>query len=470
MLKIQSHTTSRVLKALSVFGGVQVITIICSVVRNKLVALWLGPAGMGLLAVFNNTIDMLSGTTQLNLRQSAIRDLAADPGARIVAVVRRLAFILGCLGTAVCLLLSPLLSWWSFDSLDHILPFVILSPVMLLSSMAQGEYAVMQGRDKLKALAKSTMYASLTASLLSVPLFYFLRFEGILPVILCFAVCNAAFAGLMRVRLPRVDMNLRQALREGRSMLSLGAYLTVSSAVTLLASYLFITYLTHFYGEAATGLYNTGYTLVNSYVGMIFMAIAMEYYPRLSSARGRRHHSELIVSHEMSTALWVLIPVISIFICGARLIVNILYSSAFEAVIPYISMAVIGVGLRASSWCMAYAILARGDGGLYIITEASSAVAYLGLNIPLYHYFGLDGLGAAYILWYGIYAGVCYLIFRRRYGMRLVHGVGALLWLCTGWGVAVYCLNALIGPLWAALISIPPAIYLSAKALLAKKG
>ncbi len=34
--------SSRVLKVMSIFGSVQVVTIICSIVRVKLVALWIG--------------------------------------------------------------------------------------------------------------------------------------------------------------------------------------------------------------------------------------------------------------------------------------------------------------------------------------------------------------------------------------------------------------------------------------------
>ncbi len=44
-VKSTSSATSKVLKALGVFGSVQVVTILCSVIRTKLVALWIGPAG-----------------------------------------------------------------------------------------------------------------------------------------------------------------------------------------------------------------------------------------------------------------------------------------------------------------------------------------------------------------------------------------------------------------------------------------
>ena len=87
------------------FGGVQVVSNICSVVLNKLVAVWIGPAGMGLFSIFNSAIDMLRSGTSLGLRTSAVRDIAMAHGSgdtkalnRIVAVVRRWAWFISIFG------------------------------------------------------------------------------------------------------------------------------------------------------------------------------------------------------------------------------------------------------------------------------------------------------------------------------------------------------------------------------------
>ena len=104
---VRSATTAKVLKALSVFGGVQAVTIICSVFRAKFVALWIGPAGVGLITLYNSTIDLLSNTTQLNLRQSAVRDISTSRDkALVVAVTRRIALLLGVVGMLLVLLAS----------------------------------------------------------------------------------------------------------------------------------------------------------------------------------------------------------------------------------------------------------------------------------------------------------------------------------------------------------------------------
>lgn len=49
------NSYSHILKYTGLFGGVQGLNILVGVVRNKFTAMFLGPSGMGLLALFNST-------------------------------------------------------------------------------------------------------------------------------------------------------------------------------------------------------------------------------------------------------------------------------------------------------------------------------------------------------------------------------------------------------------------------------
>lgn len=451
-----SGTTRKVLKVLGIFGGVQAVNILCSVVRTKLAALWLGPAGVGLFAIFNSTMDMLAKTAQLNLDQSAVRDLACNrdnavAGPRTVAVVRKLSRLLGVGGFIAVLLCSPLISLWSFGSTAYTLSFAVLSLWMLFAITTNGEWAVMRGYDRLRALGKASLWSAPVAIAISIPLLYFLRLDGIVPVLLVYYGTTCAFTLLFRVRdIPQVKVSLRQAWREGGSMMRLGAYMTVSNTVTLLASNILVIYLNRRFGEGTVGIYQAGYTLVNTYVGIIFTAIAMEYYPRLATVAASRHRTEVVVSHEIKIAVWVLMPVAVAFICCSRLIIDILYSSEFHAALPYVALGACGVFFRASSWCIAYTILARGDGRIYVLTEVSSAIVYLALHIPLYNAMGFAGLGIAYVAWYAVYLGTVYAVYRFRYGLRLRPGIMPLTFAGFGWAALTVAASWLTSP-WQAL-------------------
>ena len=46
-----SNLSRTIVKAMGIFGSIQVFNILCSIVRTKLIALWIGPTGMGLFAI-----------------------------------------------------------------------------------------------------------------------------------------------------------------------------------------------------------------------------------------------------------------------------------------------------------------------------------------------------------------------------------------------------------------------------------
>jgi ABC-type branched-subunit amino acid transport system ATPase component len=50
-----------VMKATSIFGGVQVFNILIAIVRSKFIALFIGPSGMGIASLLNSTLGLING-------------------------------------------------------------------------------------------------------------------------------------------------------------------------------------------------------------------------------------------------------------------------------------------------------------------------------------------------------------------------------------------------------------------------
>lgn len=67
--------TASVMRAMTLISGTRVLILLCSVVRVKLVALWIGAAGVGLFGIYNSFIELMSVLTQLNVRDSSVRDI-----------------------------------------------------------------------------------------------------------------------------------------------------------------------------------------------------------------------------------------------------------------------------------------------------------------------------------------------------------------------------------------------------------
>ena len=418
------------MKAMGLFGGVQVMGILCSIIRTKLVAIWIGPVGVGLFGLFNNALEMINTGTNLGIRGSSVRDIsqavAGDDRtliSRIIVVVRRWSLWLGLGGALLTLLLSPLLSQVTFGTQDQMWGFVALSIAVLLMAISNGEQAVLQGSRRLKRLARASVSGTLLGLLISIPLFYWLRERSVLPSIIAYAACNALMMWLMRNKeFPATEVSRRDTVDMGRGFVRLGIYMTVGNFVTILAGYVFNAWLNQEAGTAVVGHYQAGYTLINKYTGLILTALGMEYYPRLAQVASDRLQLRESVSQEVSVAMLVLAPVVALFVLLRGPVIWLLYSQEFSVIEAMVSWGMVGTIMRALSWCMAFVILARGDGKTYVVTESVSAAVGLILNILFYRWWGITGLGLSFLVWYVVYTIIIAMVYFRHYHLSLSMG------------------------------------------------
>ena len=68
----------KLLKVMTLFGSVQGLNIIMNLVRAKFAAELLGPAGVGLNSIYNETREFIHSTTNLGMDQSGTREIARN--------------------------------------------------------------------------------------------------------------------------------------------------------------------------------------------------------------------------------------------------------------------------------------------------------------------------------------------------------------------------------------------------------
>ena len=405
---------------------------LCSLIRNKLVALWIGTAGVGVISLYNATLDMIKCMTLFNLRQGSVPKIAGETDPERQAMfcrhVELTSLIVGAIASVLVLVLSPFLSFFTFDSFDYTWGFALLAPTMLITSLGDARCGVLQGLGKLRALARVSLYSVALSTALAIPLFYFFRMAAIVPVLILFPLLVTVFAFLMpegRLKYPPHDRELFRATM--KSLLRLGSFLALGLAFGFIADYLLRVYLSYEGGVDTVGIFQAGYMIIKSYVGVFFTAITMEFFPRLSATINSRRFTSVIVSYEIGMSLWILMPLVVLFVAFGDLVVWLLYSSDFMDAVPYVTIAIIATVLRAVSWCFSYVILAKGDGKIYLLTEGISAVSLLAFSYFGWRMGGYEGLGWAYVGQFVAFTIATWAIFRWRYKLRLSSKVGVLL-------------------------------------------
>ena len=150
---------------MGLFGSVQGLNIIMSLVRNKIVAVLLGTTGMGLITLYNSTVKLLSDSTSMGLPMSAVRELSAayEQGdhkllCHKIRIIRMWTLLTALIGMLLCMVLSPLLNRFTFAVGNHTLQFVFLAPTIAFIALAAGESAILKATRQLRALALQSVY------------------------------------------------------------------------------------------------------------------------------------------------------------------------------------------------------------------------------------------------------------------------------------------------------------------------
>ena len=395
-----------VLKYTGIFGGVQGLNVIVSLVRNKFVALLLGPSGMGLVSLFNTTVQFISQSTHFGISMSAVRHLSDYPDddthpqiEHFVKVVRAWSMLTALLGMLVCITFGPFLSSTTFAWGDHSLHFILLSPAVAMLAVTGGETAILKGRRRLKSLAMVQVGSVLAALLISVPVYYFFGEAGIVPVIVLMAFVTMVLTIRESTRLyPFQLRGAKGILGDGMEMIRLGVAFTLagiigSSAEMLIRSWLNVT------GDLdVLGLYNVGYMITITYAGMVFSAMESDYFPRLSGVQKDFAATNECVNRQMEVSLLLLSPMLAGLIIFLPLMVPLLFSQQFLPVTGMAQVAALAMYMKVLTLPVAYITLARGKSLAYLFLETSYFVVFVFLMMVCYDLWGLLGTGIAIAL------------------------------------------------------------------------
>lgn len=453
----EKRSYRQVMQATSLFGGVQVVNILISLVRSKVVAVLIGPLGMGIVSLLNSTMGLVNEVTNLGLDRSAVKDIsfARENGSekeisRTIQILKKLVWVTAISGAVLMIVLSPWLSEFAFDNRDFTWSFIWISIALLFNQLTRSRLAILQGLRKLRHLALANVIGNFLSLLVTVPLYYFYGIDAIVPAIIAtsFLSLLCVYYYARKISLATEPLSLKQAVTEGRSMVHLGFMLGVSGIITLLVAYVLQIYISQTGGVDQVGLYNVGFLILNTYVGLIFKAMATDYFPRLSGVADKIELVRKTVLEQAYIAVLLITPVIVIFLTFAPYIIRLLFSKEFLPVIALVSWGILGMLFKAVSWSMGYIILSKGDSRIFIRTVIAFSANLLILNILGYYLNGLEGLGISFLVHYIVHFTALTFITKHLYNFYFpawFYGIfGFCMLLCTG----AFFLANLEDPLW----------------------
>lgn len=436
-----------IFKATSIFGSVQILNIIASLIRSKFAAILIGSVGIGVLGVLNSTIKLISGISKVGLDTSSIKEIAFAKKSKdqtrideITNTLRRILWIIGIIGMLSTIALSSVLSEITFGNEEYTIAFMWLSIAILFNQLTVGSLSILQGLRRLRLLASANLMASFTSVIVVVPFYYYLQLDGIVPSIIVTSIITffISLFYLKSIKLSRNKQTLRETFDKGKTMIKLGAVLSISGLISLLVAYLMQIYITNKGGLTQVGLYNAAIVIINSYVGLVFNAMSKDYFPRLSETINNRVSIIQNVNRQSLIAILLLTPIVVVFLSCAPFIIRLIYSKEFLPIVTLVSLGLLGTLFKAMSWSQGYVIIAKGDSEVFIKTTIGFNFILLTFNIIGYNYYGLMGLGVSFASYNVIHYVVISIIMRWRYSISLNKEVLILFFKCMMLSITVY--------------------------------
>lgn len=409
----QKVSYKEILKSTSIFGGVQFFQIIILIFRSKIIAILLGPTGIGIFGLLNTSLNLMSTITNFGVNSSSIKDIATSYkhlNKKIfyekIYIIKNIFRITGAFGMILTIIFAPLISKVTFNNSSYIFSFLLLSTTILINQITNGKLVILQGTQKLNDLAKVTLFGNLIGLTLSIPLFYFLKNDGIIYSILVYSFSNLFISEIYYknfVKNSEIKLKIKEFINKSKEIISSGFLLGISGIITVLVNYLISIYISKNGSLIQLGLYNVAVAISINYTNIIFNAISTDYHPRLSILKNN-YEIKKTVNNQAQIGLLLLTPIILVFITFGDFLIKLLYSNNFISIKPTICIILIGIYFKLYSWSISYTFVARGKIKIFFWNEIIANLYILFLGIVFYKYFNLIGLGFSYLISYVIYS------------------------------------------------------------------
>ena len=415
-----------ILRSSSIMGAASVLNVLISLVRMKVVAVLLGPAGVGLIGLLGNLMQAASGVAAMGLGTVGVRQIADAHGngrSEDVILARRALLwgtvVLALIGAAtVYLLREPIARLVLADpGKADAIGWLAIGVALTVASGSQS--ALLNGLRRIGDLAKLQVATGLLSTLLGIGALLLWGEAGLVAFVLSAPLATFLLGHYFVMRAGVIQAPptpWRAILAQWRVMIPLGAAFVVSGLVTT-GGYLVVRSLVQReLGPDALGQFQAAYAIGMTYLGVVLAAMGTDYYPRLCAALHDPAAATRLVNEQTEVALLLACPAVLATLALSPWLVPLLYTHAFTPAIAILHWQLLGDLLKVMSWPLGFVIVAAGAGKTFAFSEIVGLavfVAGVAVGLPL-----IDVLatGVAFLAMYLVYLPVVWWLARRRIG------------------------------------------------------
>jgi len=434
-LPVTEKTSHRqILRSSSIIGGASLINILIGLLRIKVVAVLLGPAGVGLVGILLNLMSTVATIAALGFGTVGTRQIAEAVGREdqpTIDTARRALFW----GTLFLAVVGGILFW----SLRHVLADKVLADPGMASTVgwlavgvaltvvAGSQGALLTGMRRIGDFARVQVCTAVISTVLGLAAIWSLGEAGLLLYIVAgplaaFVSSKYYIARLPKIQSPPVPFVL--LAEQWKTMAQLGMAFMLAGLVGMLGQLAVRTMVQHQLGADSLGHFQAAWMISMTYLGFVLGAMGTDYYPRLTAVIHDHAAVNRLVNEQTEVALLLAGPVLLGMLALAPWVVRLLYSAEFDAATDVLRWQILGDVLKIASWPLGFVILAAGAGRTFMLSESVAMTVFVVVTWLVLPWLGIQATGISFLIMYLVYLPLVFWLAKRRTGFAWSRAAG----------------------------------------------
>lgn len=395
----------------SLLNGVAVLVKILTLLGlNKILAIYVGPAGYAVMGQFQNAVQMITslasgaintGVTKYTAEyhQEEDRQRALWRTAGTIALAGSVIT-----GTLVVAFNRTLAAWFLKDeSLGSV--FIWFAAALVFFVFNTLLLAILNGKKEIKRYVTANIAGSLFALCVTAPMAIKLGIYGALVSLAIYQSLTFFITLLLTYKAPWFRLEYLFGGIDLKVAGNLARYtvMALTSAVSVPLSHILIrNYLGGALGWEFAGYWEAMWRLSGAYLMLVTTTLSVYYLPRLSELTELHD-----IKFEIIQGYKIILPVAAV--CATTIyvlrdtIIHLLFSAEFAPMAQLFAWQMVGDTFKIGGWILAYLMLGKAMMKLFVASQVIFAALFFVLTTQFVGIFGLQGVAMAHAANYAIY-------------------------------------------------------------------
>ena len=398
------------LKTSSLNAIAVVVKLLVGLFLNKILAVYVGPAGYAVIGQFQNAVTMITGFASGAINNGVVKYTAEycnDKSRQILVwqTATRISVICSLVFSIIIAVFNQQLATLFLHKAEYGSIFVLFAVFLLIFVLNALLLAILNGKKEVGRYVAANISGSIIMAALTGIL---AKRAGLYGALLALSINQSVtfFATLFLCR--KADwFNLSSfwGKYDRITAKKLGGFALMaltSAAVVPLSQIMIRNMLGQELGWVAAGYWQGVWKISEMYLMVVTTTLGVYYLPRISEISDRNELRREILRGYKTIVPVALLGAVSIFVLSDFLI-SLLFTADFLPMKKYFKFQLIGDVIKIASWLLGYVLWGKALTKVFIITEIFFSALFVMLSFLLIHKLGIDGATLAYLATYVLY-------------------------------------------------------------------